>query len=92
MVEPRDQGWAVYVFVCSHCRYASQPGVPLAVQEGEGTLPAGVRAAAVPVARLTGPGVEALRVDIVPSEASGRVSGTGWNREADGTSPIASKR
>jgi len=29
-VEPRGQGWSVRVFVCSHCRYASQPGVRLA--------------------------------------------------------------
>ena len=57
------QGWAVYVFVCSRCRYASQPGVPLAVKGGEGTLLASVRAAIVPVARLTGPGVEALRLE-----------------------------
>jgi hypothetical protein len=62
MVEHSDQGWAVHVFVCSHCRYASQPGVPLAVKEGEGTLPVSVRAAIVPVARLAGPGVETLRM------------------------------
>ena len=62
-VEPSGHGWAVRVFVCSHCRYASQPGVPLAMQEGEGALPLYVRAAMVPVARLTGPGVEALRME-----------------------------
>src|SRR5262245_47856677 len=62
-VEPGDHGVAVHVFLCSHCRYASQPGVPLAVQEGEGILPISVRTATVPVARLTGPGVEALRIE-----------------------------
>ena len=63
MVEPSGHGWAVRVFVCSHCRYASQPGVPLAMQEGEGALPLHVCATMVPVARLTGPGVEALRME-----------------------------
>jgi hypothetical protein len=63
MVEPRGQGWAVHVFLCNRCRYASQPGKPLAVQEGEGTLLASVRAAIVPVARLTGPAVEALPME-----------------------------
>jgi hypothetical protein len=62
-VEPRGQGWVVHVFLCSRCRYASQPGEPLAVQEGAGALPSSVRAAMVPVARLTGPGVEALRME-----------------------------
>jgi len=63
IVEPSDCGWAVRVFVCGHCRYAAQPGVPVAVQAGEGALPVRVRAATVPVARLTGPGVEALRLE-----------------------------
>gem|GEM_PF-5228833 len=63
MVEPSGHDWAVHVFVCSHCRYASQPGVPLAVQEGEDALLVNVHAAMVPVARLTGPGVEALRME-----------------------------
>jgi hypothetical protein len=63
MVESSGLGWAVRGFVCSHCQYASQPGVPLAVQAGEGALPISVRAAMVPVARLTGPGVEALRLE-----------------------------
>jgi hypothetical protein len=62
-VKPRGQGWAVHVFLCNRCRYASQPGKPLAVQEGEGTLFASVRAATVPVARLTGPAVEALPME-----------------------------
>ena len=63
MVEHGDWGVAVHVFLCSHCRYASQPGVPVAVQEGASALPIRVRAATVPVARLTGPGVEALRIE-----------------------------
>ena len=63
MVEHGDYGVAVHVFLCSHCRYASQPGVPVAVQEGASALPIRVRAAMVPVARLTGPGVEALRLE-----------------------------
>ena len=62
MVEPGDGGVAVHVFLCSHCRYASQPGVPVAVQDGASALPIRGRAATVPVARLTGPGVEALRM------------------------------
>jgi hypothetical protein len=62
-IEPRGQGWAVHVFLCHRCRYASQPGKPLAAQEGEGTMLAGVRAAIVPVARLTGPGAEALPME-----------------------------
>jgi hypothetical protein len=62
MVEPHGQGWAVHVFICNRCRYASQPGKPVAVQEGEGTLLASVHAGILPVARLTGPGVEALPV------------------------------
>src|SRR5262245_57984663 len=61
-VEPSAQGWAVHVFICHRCRYASQPGELLAVQEGEGTLLASVHAAIVPIARLTGPEVEALRM------------------------------
>jgi hypothetical protein len=60
MVEPRGQGWMVHVFICNRCRYASQPGKLLAVQEGDGTLLASVHAAIIPVARLTGPVVEAL--------------------------------
>jgi hypothetical protein len=63
MVEPSSQGWMVHVFICNRCRYASQPGKPLAVQEGEGTLPSSVHAAVVPVARLTGPVVEALPME-----------------------------
>ena len=63
MVEHGDGGVAVHVFLCSHCRYASQPGVPVAVQEGASALPIRVRAALVPVARLTGPGIEALRLE-----------------------------
>ena len=63
MVEHGDCGVAVHVFLCSHCRYASQPGVPVAVQEGASAMPISVRAAMVPVARLTGPGVEALRLE-----------------------------
>src|SRR5262249_37457984 len=63
MVEHGDWGVAVHVFLCSHCRYASQPGVPVAVQDGASALPIRVRAATVPVARLTGPGVETLRLE-----------------------------
>jgi len=63
MAEPRGQGWAVHVFLCNRCRYASQPGVSLAVEEGEEALPVDVHADIVPVARLTGPGVETLRMD-----------------------------
>ena len=63
MVEHGDCGVAVHVFLCSHCRYAAQPGVPVAVQEGASAMPISVRAAMVPVARLTGPGVEALRLE-----------------------------
>jgi hypothetical protein len=63
MVEPGGQGWVVHVFICNRCRYASQPGKPLTVQEGEGTLLASVHAAIVPVARLTGPVVEALPME-----------------------------
>ena len=62
MVEPRSQGWAVRVFVCSHCRYASQPGVRLA-GANEGGLLARVHTAIVPVACLTGPGVEDLQME-----------------------------
>ena len=61
-VEPSGQGWAVHVFICNRCRYASQPGELLAVQEGAGALLASVHAAIVPVARLTGPEVKALRM------------------------------
>ena len=61
-VEPRSQGWAVRVFVCSHCRYASQPGVRVA-KEDEKALLARVHTAIVPVACLTGPGVEALQME-----------------------------
>jgi len=61
-VEPRGQGWAVHVFLCNRFRYASQPGALLAVQEGEGALLASVHAAILPVARLTGPEVQALRM------------------------------
>jgi hypothetical protein len=63
MVAPGNQGLVVHVFICNRCQYASQPGKPLAVQEGEGTLPTSVYAAIVPVARLTGPGVEALPME-----------------------------
>ena len=61
-VEPSAQGWAVHVFLCHRCRYASRPGELLAMQEGEGALLASVHAAIVPVARLTGPEVQALRM------------------------------
>jgi hypothetical protein len=61
-VEPSGQGWAVHIFICNRCRYASQPGELLAMQEGGGTLLASVHAAIVPVARLTGPEVEFLRM------------------------------
>jgi hypothetical protein len=61
-VEPSGQGWAVHVFICNRCRYASQPGEPLAVQEEEGALLASVHTAIIPLARLTGPGVKALRM------------------------------
>jgi len=63
MAEHSGQGWAVDVFLCNRCRYASRPGVPLAVKEGEDALPVSVHAGIVPVARLTGPGVEALRLE-----------------------------
>jgi len=63
MVEPRGQGWTVHVFICNRCRYASQPGVSLAVEEGEHALPVSAHASIVPVARLTGPGVEALGME-----------------------------
>jgi hypothetical protein len=63
MVDPRSQGWAVHVFICNRCGYASQPGKPLTVQEGEGTLLASIHDGIVPVARLTGPGVEALGME-----------------------------
>ena len=61
-VEPRSQGWAVRVFVCSHCRYASQPGVRVA-RADEGALLARVHTAIVPVVCLTGPGVEDLQME-----------------------------
>jgi len=61
-VEPRRQGWAVRVFVCSHCRYASQPGVRVAGAD-DGALLARVHTAIVPVACLTGPGVEHLQME-----------------------------
>ena len=61
-VEPRSQGWAVRVFVCSHCRYASQPGVRVAGAD-DGALLARVHTAIVPVACLTGLGVEALQME-----------------------------
>jgi hypothetical protein len=63
MVEPCGQGWAVHVFICNRCRYASQPGEVLAAQEGEGALLASVHPAIVSVARLTGPVVEALPME-----------------------------
>jgi hypothetical protein len=62
IVEPNGHGWAVRVFVCSHCRYASQPGVLLSMEE-EGALLASVHTAIVPVASLTGPGVEGLQME-----------------------------
>ena len=62
MVEPRDQECAVHVFLCRYCRYASQAGVPRAVEVRADALPTSVHAGVVPVARLTGPGVEALRM------------------------------
>jgi len=61
-VEPRSQGWAVRVFVCSRCRYASQPGVRVAGAD-DGALLARVHTAIVPVACLTGPGVEDLQME-----------------------------
>ena len=61
-VEPSGQGWVVHVFICNRCRYASQPGKLLAVQEGEGALLASVHTAIVPVARLSGPEAKALRM------------------------------
>jgi hypothetical protein len=63
MAEPRGQGWAVHVFICNRCQYASQPGVSLTVEEGEDAPPVTVDAGLVPVARLTGPGVETLRME-----------------------------
>jgi hypothetical protein len=63
MVGPRGQGWAVQVSICNRCRYASQPGMSLTVEEGENALPVTVDAGLVPVARLTGPGVETLRME-----------------------------
>jgi hypothetical protein len=65
MVEPHGQGWTVHVFLCHRCRYAAQPGELLAVQEGAGALLASVHAAIVPVARLTGPDVKALRMEAI---------------------------
>ena len=61
-VESSGQGWTVHVFLCHRCRYASQPGELLAAQEGAGALLASVHAAMVPVARLSGPDVKALRM------------------------------
>jgi hypothetical protein len=61
-VEPRGPGWAVRVFVCSHCRYASQPGI-LVSGEDEGALLARVHTAIIPVASLTGPGIEGLQME-----------------------------
>jgi hypothetical protein len=63
MAEPRGQGWAVHVFLCNRCRYASRPGGPRAVEVGADALPVSLDADIVPVARLTGPGVEALRME-----------------------------
>jgi hypothetical protein len=63
MVEPRGEGWVVNLFICNHCQYASQPGVSLAVEEGEHALPVSVHTGIVPVARLTGPGVETLGME-----------------------------
>ena len=62
MVEPSGHDWAVHVFVCSHCRYAAQPGVLLS-GEDEGALLARIHSAIVPVACLTGPGVEDLQME-----------------------------
>jgi len=61
-VEPSRQGWAVHIFLCHRCRYASQPGELLAGQAGEGALLARVHTAIVPVVRLTGPEVQALQM------------------------------
>src|SRR5262245_56462687 len=63
MVELRGQDSAVHVFLCNRCRYASRPDVSLAVEEGEGALPVNAHTAIVPVARITGSGVEALRME-----------------------------
>ena len=61
-VESRGQGWAVQVFVCSHCRYASQPGVRVSGEDA-GALLARGHTAIVPVAGLTGPGGEGLQME-----------------------------
>jgi hypothetical protein len=63
MVGPRGQVWAVQVTICNRCRYASQPGVSQTVEEGEDASPVSVDAGLVPVARLTGPGVETLGME-----------------------------
>jgi hypothetical protein len=63
VVEPRDQECAVHVFLCRRGRYASQASVPRAVEVRADALPTSVSAGIVPVARLTGPGAEALRMD-----------------------------
>jgi hypothetical protein len=65
MVEPRGQGGVVHVFLCNRCGYASQPGVSLAAQEGEDALAVSIHAGRAPVARLTGPGVEGLRMEAI---------------------------
>jgi hypothetical protein len=65
MAERRGQGRAVHVFLCSRCGYASRPDVSLAMEEGIDALPVSVHAAIVPVARITGSGVEALRMDAI---------------------------
>jgi hypothetical protein len=43
MIEPSGQGWAVHVFICNRCRYASQPGEPLAAPQGEGAVEVSLR-------------------------------------------------
>jgi len=61
-VERCRQGWAVQVFVGSHYRYASQPGVRVSGEDA-GALLARVHTAIVPVAALTGPRIEALELE-----------------------------
>lgn len=41
-VESSGHGWAVRVFVCSHCRYASQPGVLLSGRTKERCSPGSI--------------------------------------------------
>jgi hypothetical protein len=88
MAEHHGQGWVVDVFLCERCQYASQPGGSLGVGERETALPVGVDAAIAPVSRITGPGVEVLRMEAIftllglqparpTSSTGGRLSGPG---------------